>query len=129
MGYFVFFKKRSTRDIGFEKEKKAIKYIKKFKYKILARNFSTKFGEIDIIAKDKDMLVFIEVKYRKSLYSGTPQEAVKSSKKQKIIKSAIVYIKKNNIKSDIRFDIIAISNDKIELIKSAFVPVDNQFYI
>ena len=125
----MFFKTKTTRDVGFDKERKAIKYIKKFKYKILTTNFTTKFGEIDIIAKDKDILVFIEVKYRKSLYSGTPQEAVKFTKQQRIIKSAIVYIKENNIKSDMRFDIIAINNDKIELIKSAFVPVDNQFYI
>ncbi|MDR0724022.1 MAG: YraN family protein [Endomicrobium sp.] len=124
-----FFKTKTTRDIGFDKEKKAIKHIKNLKYKILATNFTTNFGEIDIIAKDKDILVFIEVRYRKSLYSGTPQESVRFTKQQKIIKSAIVYMKINNIKSDIRFDIIAICNDEIELIKSAFVPMQNQYYI
>jgi putative endonuclease len=125
----VFFKTKTTRDLGFDKEKEAVKYIKNLKYKILVTNFTTKFGEIDIIAKDKDTLVFIEVKYRKSLCSGTPQEAVKFTKQQKIIKSAIVYIKKNNIKTNFRFDVVALYDDKIELIKSAFVPADNQFYI
>lgn len=126
----MFFKTITARDVGFDKEKEALSYIKKLKYKILTTNFTTKFGEIDIVAKDKDTLVFIEVKYRKSLYAGTPQEAVTFAKQQKIINSAIVYVKKNNIKSDIRFDIIAIYNNKIELIQSAFIPkCCDQFYI
>jgi putative endonuclease len=125
----VFLKPITARGVGFDKEKEALLYIKKLKYKILTTNFTTKFGEIDIVAKDKDTLVFIEVKYRKSLYAGTPQEAVTFAKQQKIIKSAIVYVKKNNIKSDIRFDIIAIYNNKIELIQSAFSLKCDQFYI
>ncbi|MDR2616762.1 MAG: YraN family protein [Endomicrobium sp.] len=125
----MFLKPITARGVGFDKEKEALLYIKKLKYKILTTNFTTKFGEIDIVAKDKDTLVFIEVKYRKSLYAGTPQEAVTFAKQQKIIKSAIVYVKKNNIKSDIRFDIIAIYNNKIELIQSAFSLKCDQFYI
>jgi putative endonuclease len=125
----VFLKPITARYVGFDKEKEALSYIKKLKYKILTTNFATKFGEIDIVAKDKDTLVFIEVKYRKSLYAGTPQEAVTFAKQQKIIKSAIVYVKKNNIKCDIRFDIIAIYNNEIELIQSAFIPDCDQFYI
>jgi putative endonuclease len=125
----VFLKPITAREVGFDKEKEALSYIKKLKYKILTTNFTTKFGEIDIVAKDKDTLVFIEVKYRKSLYAGTPQEAVTFAKQQKIIKSAIVYVKKNDIKSDIRFDIIAIYNNKLELIQSAFILKCDQFYI
>ncbi|MDR1244248.1 MAG: YraN family protein [Endomicrobium sp.] len=125
----MFLKPITARGVGFDKEKEALSYIKKLKYKILTTNFTTKFGEIDIVAKDKDTLVFIEVKYRKSLYAGTPQEAVTFPKQQKIIKSAIVYVKKNNIKSEIRFDIIAIYNNKIELIQSAFSLKCDQFYI
>ncbi|MDR3275409.1 MAG: YraN family protein [Endomicrobium sp.] len=48
----------------------------------------TPFGEIDIIAKQNNIIIFLEVKYRKSVYSGTPREAVTSKKRQKIIKSA-----------------------------------------
>ncbi|MDR3125268.1 MAG: YraN family protein [Endomicrobium sp.] len=125
----MFLKPITAREVGFDKEKEALSYIKKLKYKILTTNFTTKFGEIDIVAKDKDTLVFIEVKYRKSLYAGTPQEAVTFAKQQKIIKSAIVYVKKNDIKSDIRFDIIAIYNNKLELIQSAFILKCDQFYI
>jgi putative endonuclease len=110
-----------ARDIGFEKEKEVVAYLKRLKYKILDTNFKTHFGEIDIIAKQDDTIVFIEVKYRKSSFSGTPQESVTYSKQQKIIKSSIVYLKQNNIKNNIRFDIVSVLDKDIELIKSAFL--------
>ncbi|MCA6085780.1 YraN family protein [Candidatus Endomicrobiellum agilis] len=122
-------KMRNTRDIGFEKEKEVVKYLKKLKYKILTTNFKTNFGEIDIIARQGDTIVFVEVKYRKSSYSGTPQEAVTVKKRQKIIKSAVVYIKQNGIKDDIRFDIASVDDNKIEIINSAFVLPEYLYYL
>ncbi|MCA6071260.1 MAG: YraN family protein [Endomicrobium sp.] len=119
---------KTTKDIGFGKEKEVVEHLKKLKYEIIETNFSTKFGEIDIIAKHKDAIVFIEVKYRKSLYSGVPQEAVTFKKQQKIIKSAITYVKQNNIKNDIRFDVAAADDNKIEIIESAFTSSDRLYY-
>jgi putative endonuclease len=119
---------KTTRGIGFEKEKEVVKYLKKFGIKILETNFKTCFGEIDIIGKCRDTIVFIEVKYRKSLLGGTPQEAVTLKKQQKIIKSAIVYIKQNDIKNNIRFDVAAVDDNKIELIKSAFYLQEDMYY-
>jgi putative endonuclease len=119
---------KTTRDVGFAKEKEVVEYLKNLKYKIIETNFSTKFGEIDIIAKHEDTIVFIEVKYRKSLYGGTPQEAVTFKKQKKIIKSAMVYIKQNNIKDSIRFDIAAVDNNKIEIIESAFALKEQLYY-
>jgi putative endonuclease len=118
---------KSTRDIGFEKEKEVIAYLKKLKYKILDTNFTTHFGEIDIIAEQDDTIVFIEVKYRKSSFSGTPQEAVIYTKQKKIIKSAIIYMKLHNIKNNIRFDVAAVSSNNIEIINSAF-PIPGGLY-
>ncbi|MDR0399225.1 YraN family protein [Candidatus Endomicrobiellum devescovinae] len=119
---------RIARDIGFEKEKEVAAYLKRLKYKILDTNFKTRFGEIDIIAKQDDTIVFIEVKYRKSSFSGTPQESVTYSKQQKIIKSAIVYLKQNNIKNNIRFDVVGVLDKDIELIKSAFFIPEGLYY-
>jgi putative endonuclease len=119
---------KSTRDIGFEKEKKVVAYLKELKYKILETNFTTHFGEIDIIAKQGGTIVFIEVKYRKSSFSGTPQEAVIYSKQKKIIKSAMIYIKLHNIKDNIRFDIAAVSINNIEIINSAFPIPEGLYY-
>jgi putative endonuclease len=119
----------NSRDVGFAKEKEVAAFLKKQGYKILETNYRTSFGEIDIIAKDKDDIVFIEVKYRKSSSVATPQEAVNYKKQQKIIKSALVYIKQNSIEKNIRFDVAAASDKNIEIIKSAFAPSDGRYYL
>ncbi|MEN3013917.1 MAG: YraN family protein [Endomicrobiia bacterium] len=105
-------------------EKVAIKYLKSLKYKILEKNFKTKHGEIDIIAYDKknDCLVFVEVRYRKNSFFGTPQETVNINKQRKIILSAMWYLKLNskNFK-EFRFDIISFTDgSNPEHIKDAF---------
>jgi TIGR00252 family protein len=110
----------NARDVGFGKEKDAVKYLIKNGYKILETNFRTIFGEIDIIAKHKGDIVFLEVKYRQSVSHGVPQEAVNKSKQNKIIKSAVLYLKKHAVKGEFRFDVVSMSGDKIEIIESAF---------
>ncbi len=95
-------------------------YLEKKDYAILEMQYSTPRGEIDIIAKDKDTLVFIEVKYRKTTNKGNPLEAITRVKQNKIIKTAYYYIIKNNIKSNIRFDAIGILNEEITHIENAF---------
>ncbi|MDR3113821.1 MAG: YraN family protein [Endomicrobium sp.] len=118
----------NTRDMGFAKEKDVALFLKSKGYKILETNYRTSFGEIDIIAKNKGDIVFIEVKYRKSSYSGTPQEAVNYRKQQKIIKSALAYIKQNSLKNNIRFDVAAVSQNHIEIIESAFCAQEGKYY-
>ena len=75
-----------TTIIGKKYENMAIHYLKKQKYKILARNFSCPAGEIDIVAYDKvnDYIVFVEVKYRATKLFGRPLEAVTTEKQRKI---------------------------------------------
>lgn len=94
----------------------------KMGYHILSRNYRKKFGEIDIIAKDNEYIVFIEVKYRKDTQFGYPEEAVNHKKQQKIIYIANEYLKNYNINTDIpiRFDIVSILSNKIKVIKNAF---------
>ncbi len=86
----------------------AADYLKKNKYKIVSRNYKNKIGEIDIIAKDKENLVFIEVKTRSSEKFGTPAEAVTYYKKQKIVNAAKVYLSQNPTELNIRFDIVEV---------------------
>jgi putative endonuclease len=118
----------NTRDVGFLKEKEVASLLKSKGYKILETNYRSPFGEIDIIAKEKNDIVFVEVKYRISSYCGTPQEAVNYRKRQKIIKSALVYIKENSLKNNMRFDVAAVNGENIEIIKSAFVSCDGRYY-
>jgi putative endonuclease len=89
-------------------EDAAASFLKKSGFKIIERNYKNKIGEIDIIAKDKENLVFVEVKTRSSNKFGTPAEAVTYYKKQKIVNTAKFYLMKNQTELNIRFDIIEV---------------------
>ncbi len=102
-------------------EKKAEKYLKEQGYKILATNYKTHLGEIDIIAKDKDEIVFVEVKTRKNEDYGAPSEAVTREKQKKYFKVSTEYLVKNKLMEAVcRFDVIEVEDDKINHIKDAF---------
>lgn len=81
----------STRDFGYLGEKIASDYLEKKGFRLLEKNFRSKFGEIDIIAIDQNTLVFVEVKARWSSEFGLPEEAITSWKIRKIIKTADYY--------------------------------------
>lgn len=78
-------------------------------FTVLERNYRTPFGEIDIIAKDGDIFVFIEVKARTNDAYGVPFEAVTSSKRVKITKVAMSYMRRFKKEMPARFDVISIS--------------------
>lgn len=90
-------------------EKMAANYLEQRGYLILERNYKVKSGEIDIIAAEKDVLVFVEVKTRSSCLFGRPLEAVDRRKQQKIIRTAQWYLSRTNqYHKACRFDIIEI---------------------
>ena len=102
--------KRSIGNIG---EDIAVKWLVKNKnYNILDRNYSTGYGEIDIIAEDGKALVFIEVKFRNGTDCGYPYEAVNKNKQRRICKAALQYVQKkyNNDDINMRFDVAEIIN-------------------
>lgn len=94
----------STKEIGDFGEKCVVEYIKKSGYDVIKKNFHTRYGEIDIIAKDKDCTVFIEVKARKNRLYGNASEYVNLKKQEKIIKSALSYLEDIE-NTEIRFDV------------------------
>lgn len=107
--------------VGREQEKRAILFLKKKGYKILKTNYRTPFGEIDIIAYDRNFIVFIEVKYRKNKEYGAPEEAIDIKKKTHIIRSALFYLKYyDKIDSSFRFDVIALTPTTLRHYKNAF---------
>ena len=118
-------------DIGKKGENLAISYIENKGYKIIIRNYHSKFGEIDIIAKKEKYIVFIEVKTRNTSTKLSAFEAVDKFKQKKIIKTAMIYLIENNVTLQPKFDVIAILFDKkickikeINHIKNAFDGVD-----
>ena len=95
--------------LGKEGEEIVCKYLKKERYKILEMNFNCKIGEIDIIAKQKNEIVIIEVKTRTNKEYGLPAEAVTKKKLKHIYKTAEYYIYSRKIKNiDIRIDVIEV---------------------
>jgi len=99
----------NTRKRGDEGEALAAEFLKSRGYKIICRNFASRRGEIDIVAKDGQCLVFIEVKTRTSLDFGYPAEAVTRRKAERIRKTALYYLMRNHM-DDIpcRFEVVSI---------------------
>lgn len=112
----------STRKKGAVIEEAVSGYLKNKGYTILERNYICHFGEIDIIAKEKEYIVFIEVKYRKNAAFGYPEEAVDTRKQKKLLKTALFYIRQNHISIDnnYRFDVVSVTGNKVKIIKNAF---------
>ncbi|MFZ7119799.1 MAG: YraN family protein [Eubacteriaceae bacterium] len=99
---------------GKKGEDLSVVYLKKRKYKIRDINYRCPLGEIDIIARQKDTIVFIEVKTRTSIQYGYPREAVNYYKQKKISQAALYYLKKYDLfENNVRFDVIDILVDTI----------------
>lgn len=98
-----------NKKLGSFGEMLVITYLESMNYEILDKNFNTKFGEIDIIAKEKDEYVFIEVKTRSTKKFGMPREAVEKRKVNHIEKASKVYIYLNKLENKyIRYDVIEV---------------------
>lgn len=107
-------------------EKVAESYLRKQGLRLLQRNFSSRFGEIDLIMEDGRILVFVEVKYRKSSQHGSGAEAVTFHKQGRLSRTAAWYLVKNPHRSECicRFDVISINpqqkDDGVNWIRNAF---------
>lgn len=113
--------KQNNRIVGAKQEQVAGAYLKKMGYEILAYNFQTRMGEIDIIARHGEYLVFVEVKYRKTASSGHPLEAISIQKQKKISKCALYYMKMYGLEyMPVRFDVVGILGEEIILVQNAF---------
>ena len=107
--------------LGKKGERAAVRYLKSQGYQIVATNYRTPFGEADIIALDKDELVFIEVKTRTGDEYGTPKEAVGKDKQRRYYKIASYYGQVTGEEPNARFDVIEIFADgTIKRYKYAF---------
>lgn len=103
-------------------EGKAEKFLRKKKYKIIEKNYKTKFAECDLIALYGNLLVFIEVKTRSSIAYGNPADAVDVAKQRKYVKIAEYFLMMNEKYKDfaVRFDVIEVLNDEVNHIEGAF---------
>jgi putative endonuclease len=112
--------------LGHGGEEMAAAYLQAAGYRILARNYRTRLGEIDIVARDGDILVFVEVKVRRSPSFGSAKAAVTAAKRRRLSKLALQYLKSpaGRRYSKARFDVVAVDRQapeqRIELVQNAF---------
>lgn len=116
-----------NQELGRVGEEIALQLLASKGFRILEKNWRFKNDEIDIIAKNENYLVIVEVKTRSSGFFGEPYTAVNFKKQAFLIRAANVYIEKNNIDLECRFDIISIvfvnKKHKIEHLEDAFYPL------
>jgi putative endonuclease len=106
---------------GESEEQRACEYLQAQGLSLITQNFSCRMGEIDLIMKHKESLVFVEVRYRKNKEFGGAAASVTRGKQRKIIRTALFYQQKYAPKSCMRFDVVAIEGDnELQWIPSAF---------
>lgn len=118
----------NKRQIGSFYENSACAYLEAQGIKILKRNYRCKLGEIDIIGKEGNCVIFFEVKYRKSDAYGYSVSAVDYKKQNKICKCAAYFCMQNFWVNEIRYDVIGITDTKIDWVKNAFAHRGYGFY-
>ena len=117
--------KTEKRIKGDKGEKAVTKFLKRNKFKITERNYSLKCGEIDIIAENRELILFVEVKTREEGQMLAPSFSVDKKKKIRILKTAMIYMQKTDCQKQPRFDIAeVISDDKGRL---SINYIDNSF--
>jgi len=116
--------------LGDRGERLAAKYLRRQGYKILARQYTSRYGEIDLIALDGECIVFVEVKTRRSAVAGHPFEAVTFAKQKKLTTLALNYLKRQGLlEYPARFDVVTVlwladsQQPEIEHIRNAFEAV------
>ena len=111
-------KKFSTQNIGEIGEEYTVKFLEKKKYNILERNYRKRYGEIDIIAENKNYIVFVEVKTRHKDSMASAADAVNRQKQIRIIKTASLYLAENETEKFCRFDVceVYINSDNLKLV-------------
>jgi putative endonuclease len=111
--------------LGRRGERAAEKHLRRIGYRIVARNFRAAGAEIDLVAMDGDVLVFVEVKTRRSRVAGAPEEAVDERKQMRMRRAAEAFARRYRADdTEMRFDIIAVDASgerlEIELLRNAF---------
>ena len=117
---------RENRAVGIKGENLALEFLKRKGYKIAATNLRTPFGELDIVARKENIIVFVEVKTRTSLSLGPPHISVTKLKQRSIIKNALYYLKRYGLTHSYwRIDVVSVllgpghDAESIELIENA----------
>ncbi|MHB2025922.1 MAG: YraN family protein [Elusimicrobiota bacterium] len=111
----------NSRESGARAEDMAAKFLESRGFLILERNFLCRMGEIDLVAKDGEEIVFVEVRFRSRPDFGTAAQTISRAKKKRIIKTAVFYAQtKGALDIPMRFDVVALDGENIDHIAGAF---------
>jgi len=111
----------STREIGLEAESRAEHELIRLGYRILARNFRARRGELDVVAEEGETLCFVEVRSRGRLDLGRPEETIGAEKRRRIALAAEEWLIANACADRLcRFDVMAVDEDSVTLFRDAF---------
>ena len=118
--------RRDTRTVGNDAENLALRFLKKQGLTPVTQNYRCRLGEIDLVMLARDCLVFVEVRFRSANRFATARQSVDSRKQLKLIKTAAVFLSKNQhyARHAIRFDVVAVDDQTVEWICDAFRPTD-----
>ncbi len=120
---------KSTHPYGAQGEDQAAVFLETQGLRIVEKRFLTHHREIDLIARDGDDWVFVEVKARRRAHGISALDAITPAKQKRLVQAALMYMKQNRlIDQSMRFDVVAVESGRIEWIKSAFVPADYYTY-
>lgn len=115
---------QGSRGVGQAWEEEAARHLERAGYRIVARNYRTRAGEIDFVAEDGATLCFIEVKARRSSAFGSPAEAVTPEKQRRIWNAAQLYLQKARVRPACRFDVVSVDASgepaRIVVLRGAF---------
>ena len=116
--------------LGKSGEDLCCQYLSEKGYEIKARNFRTRYGEIDIIVKDRDVLVFVEVKTRTKEDLDDTKWSISQSKQRKLTRTALSFISEfpDDEIVEYRFDVVIIKDEEITHLVNAFLPADLEGY-
>ncbi|MEE2000847.1 YraN family protein [Alkalimonas sp. MEB108] len=98
--------------LGVVYEQLAEQYLQQQGLKTVARNFSTKLGELDLVMRQQDQLIFVEVKYRASEAYGGASAAISYRQQQKLLRTAQLYLQRSRHQGPCRFDVLTISGSE-----------------
>jgi putative endonuclease len=110
--------------LGTQGENAAALYLSQRQLKVVDRHFQTRWGEIDLVCRDHDTWVFVEVKTRTRAAQPSAADAMTPAKQKRLVNAALSYLKKHGLKDqNVRFDVMIIEANRVEWIPDAFQPV------
>jgi putative endonuclease len=105
---------------GSEAEDRACEVLRKLGFEIVARNWRCRYGELDVVAREDDVLAFVEVKARASRAFGGPEGAVTAGKQRRIVAAASLFLAERNCRLPVRFDVMTFVESEATLFRDAF---------